>query len=99
MRMIYVIEKIQNDKLRLERYQSLVEVANSLELQDVYGKAYTIISEDGVIYDCDRTLHSKDFGTTYGYTLIRIGIDNKLAVYCRQKFAALGWPDEIENVE
>ncbi len=96
--MIFIIEKLTADRTRLERFDSVSDVARSLEWQDVYGGAYTIIADSGAVYDWDRS-KQEEFATVYGYTLVTICNDRSLAQRCREEFERAGWPVEIEETK
>lgn len=95
--MIFVIEHISEVKVRLERYESIEQLVGSLEWQDVYGGAYIIIAEDGIIYEWDKD-RKEEFGTLYDYTMIKSGINCRLANTCSNLFREHPHTDAIENV-
>ena len=83
--MIFAVENIQGG-LFVHVYADLHELSHSLEWQDVYGNAYRIVDELGVIYQWDSSKRTEEFAALYGYSLVANGVDLELGKRCAEQF-------------
>ncbi|WP_144395621.1 hypothetical protein [Pleionea sediminis] len=95
--MIFAIERINEHVSQIQRFDNLDEVSNSLEWQDVYGGAYTVLSDEGEVYGLNATEENEP-AVVYGYTFTTKGTNTVLSRKCVNVFAKQNWPEEIEVV-
>ena len=93
--MIFAIERINEEVSQIQRFDNLDEVSNSLEWQDVYGGAYTVLSDEGEVYGLHETEQNEP-AVVYGYIFTSKGTNTALSSKCVNVFAERNWPDEIE---
>ena len=96
--MYFVVEKIPDSGSRVDSYESLFDISNSLEWQDVVSGAYIILSTSGKKYSWDISKNNEK-ANVYGYSLIEIGENMELASFLEAAFQQRGWPDSIEEIE
>ena len=92
--MIFAVEPLKKYML-VHVYRDLASLAQKLEWQDVYGKAYTIVSSNGTSYVWDSSKETEK-GTLYGYTLVESGKEEELAHRCSVELARDPAVDEFQ---
>ena len=83
--MIFAVE-IHKRGLLVHVFADTNELTKTLEWQDVYGGAYTIVSDSGATFVWDVSKGQEEFGTIYGYTLCATGQDVDLAKRCVEQY-------------
>ena len=98
--MIFLTEKIRNrNRIEVFVYDSLEDLAQRVDWQDILDESLRILDEDGNLYAWDDSKR-KEVGTVSNYSFKRNGTDFYLMKKCKDKFIQLGKPDsfEIETV-
>jgi len=95
-KMIFAVERISVKNTRVQRFENLDELSNSLKWKDVNNGAYTILSSTGQVYVLDST---KKYPETvlYGYALVASNVDKSLSEICIGIFNDRNWPNEFES--
>jgi hypothetical protein len=98
--MIFLTEKIRNrNRIEVFVYDSLEDLAQRVDWQDILDESLRILDEDGNLYAWDDSKRN-EVGTVFEYSFKRNGTDPELMRKCKDKFIQLGQPDsfEIETV-
>lgn len=99
--MIFLIQKIRNsNRIEVIVYESLDNVAQRIEWQDILDNTLKILDEVGNLYAWDDS-KKNELGTVYNYSFKRNGTDLALIRHCKEKFMQLGQPDcfEMEAID
>ncbi len=75
-------------------YDSLDDLTQSIEWQDILGNYFTIIDENGDIYKWDDS-KTNEFATTYNYTLTIKNTDKDLGNLCQRNYALNNFATEF----
>jgi|JI10StandDraft_1071094.scaffolds.fasta_scaffold1001879_1 hypothetical protein len=75
-------------------YESVYDLTNMVEWQDILDKGVTIIDSDGNIYEWDDTKKS-EYATVYGYSMKVVKPNLDLANKCLQTYERLNRPTEF----
>lgn len=75
-------------------YESVEDFTQRTEWQDALDDYFTIIDKDGNIYEWDKG-KTKEFATTYNYTLIIKKTDKELGDLCHQNYALNNFASEF----
>lgn len=98
--MVFLTEKIRNrNRIEVFVYDSLEDLAERVDWQDILDESLRIFDEDGNLYVWDDS-KGKEVGTVSDYSFKTNGTDFELVKKCKDKFIQLGQPDsfEIETV-
>ena len=94
--MIFLIEKpASGESIKVVVYDSLEDLAQRVEWQDILEQSLRILDEEGNIYVWDDT-KTNEWGIVYGYSLITNGTDTPLASKCKEKLNQLGHPGDFK---
>lgn len=81
--MIFLVENARDgNKIKLETYTSLDDVAQRVEWQDILDPSIIIVDEEGILYAWDDS-KSEEIGIVYNYTFKINGRDEALASKCK----------------
>jgi hypothetical protein len=98
--MIFLTEKIRKrDRIEVFVYDSLEDLVQRVDWQDILDNSLRILDEDGNLYVWDESKRT-EVGTVFDYSFKTNGTDFELVKKCKDKFNQLGQPDsfEIETV-
>jgi GTP-sensing pleiotropic transcriptional regulator CodY len=94
--MIFLTEKIRNgNKVEVLVYDSLKDLAQRVDRQDIQDKSLKILDEEGNVYIWDESKR-KEVGTVFDYSFKTNGTDTELIRKCKDKFTQMGQPDYFE---
>lgn len=95
--MIFCIDNYKKPKEVLV-YESIEQLVDMVEWQDISDKGVTNIGSDGLIYEWDDTKRG-EYATIYGYSMKVVGTNVDLANNCIQTYERLNKPSEflLEN--
>jgi len=94
--MIFLTDKIRNkDRIEVFVYDSLEDLAQRVDRQDILDESLRILDENGNLYVWDES-KSNEVGTVFGYSFKTNGTDLELVKRCKDKFTQLGLPNNFE---
>lgn len=91
--MIFCIDNYSDPK-KIIVYDSLHQLVNMVEWQDILDKGIVNIDSEGNIYEWDDTKYS-EYATLHGYTMKVVGTNTDLANTCKKIFEKLNKPSEF----
>ena len=91
--MIFCIDNYSNPK-EIVVYDSIDQLTNMVEWQDILNNGVTNIDTDGNIYEWDDNKKS-EYGSIYGYSMKVVRTDIDLAKKCILTYERLNRPDEF----
>lgn len=93
--MIFLTEIRNRKKIEVIVYDSLQDLSQRVDWQDVLDDSLKILDEEGRIYVWDNSKRDQ-LGTVFNYSFKTNGTDSELAEKCKVKFSQLGQPDRFE---
>jgi hypothetical protein len=94
--MIFLTEKIRNsDRIEVIVYDTLEQLSESVDWQDILDEAIKILDDSGKIYKWDDT-KKNEYGMVFNYSFRVIGIDEELVRKCNNEFIRLGQSETFE---
>jgi hypothetical protein len=91
--MIFSIDNYSEPK-EVVVYESIDELTNMVEWQDILDKGVTTIDSDGNIYEWDDTKKS-EYATIYGYSMKAVKSNFDLANKCLLTYETLNRPTDF----
>lgn len=96
--MIFLADTIRNEnKIEVFVYESLDDLAQRVDWQDILDSSLKILDEDGKLYVWGDSKKDQT-GTVFNYSFKTNGTDLELARKCKAKFNQLGQLDSF-NIE
>ena len=94
--MIFLIDRVEGaNRLEVNVYESLEDVSQRIDWQDILDPLLTILDEQGKIYVWDDS-RQDEVGTDFNYSFKPIGTNLELAGKCKAKFLQSGKSDSFE---
>lgn len=94
--MIFLIDRVEDaNRLEVHVYESLEDVSQRIEWQDILDPLLTILDEDGSAYVWDDA-RQDEVGIVYDYSFKPNGTNLQLAGKCKAKFLQSGKSDSFE---
>lgn len=75
-------------------YESINQLVNMVEWQDILDKGVTTIDTEGKVYEWDSA-KNEEYGTVYGYSMRVVEKNMDLADKCIQAYETLSKPSEF----
>ena len=75
-------------------YESINQLVNMVEWQDILDKGVTIIDTEGEIYEWNSA-KNEEYATVYGYSMGVVGTNMDLADKCIRAYKTLDKPSEF----
>jgi hypothetical protein len=88
---IFNRESKNRNKIEVVIYDSLEDLAQRVEWQDILADSLKILDENGNVYVWDNSKRN-EFGTIFDYSFKTNGTDLELINKCKDKFIQLGQP-------
>ena len=88
-------KKINNNKIQFDVYESLEDLSQRVEWQDILDPSIMILDSEGKIYVWDDS-KQQELGTVYDYSFKVRGTDLNLADQCNTMYGQLGQPNSFE---
>jgi hypothetical protein len=95
--MIFLTQKIRNtskSKIEVTIYESLEDLSQRVEWQDILDDSLKIMDEDGKLYVWDDS-NRNEVGTVFNYSFKTNGTDAELIKKVKDEFTKLGQPDSF----
>jgi GTP-sensing pleiotropic transcriptional regulator CodY len=93
--MIFLTEKIRNrNRIEVFVYDSLEDLAQRVDWQDILDESLKILDEDGNLYVWDDSKRN-EVGSVFSYSFKTNGTDFEFVKICKEKFNQLGQPDSF----
>ena len=75
-------------------YESINQLVNMVEWQDILNKGVTTIDTEGKVYEWDSA-KSEEYATAYKYSMRVVGLNTDLADKCNRTYETLDRPSEF----
>jgi hypothetical protein len=94
--MIFLIcKEFADNKIDVVVYESLKDLSQRVEWQDIISNTCKILDEDGVLYRWDDSKR-EEWATVFDYSFKAKGTDLELLQICNTTFSNLGYPESFE---